>query len=926
MTKAPKRNAFLPILTLLMLMGGQRLHASHTWGFELTYECINTCDIRVYQRGIRDCLGAQYAINFAQVGIYPSPSTCPMIQPIDTVSALEIWDVTPICPGQQSRCDTVTGIFGVEYHQFYQDFSYCNLPSNCSYTFSYASCCRTYASSAIDNLGWAVNLVLDAGQAVCNNSPVYNNEWRIWIDQNGPTVLDLGGIDPDGDSLSYELATCMHSYNQPTIYKPGFSYMEPLGPHIEFDLDPRTGNLFINPITPAVAANFICIRVTEWRNGVIVGETTRDLLLNPIFNPNPTPQFQPYTNISGGVEVYRDVFNTCVGNTLSFDIPVTDSGSTLSMKWDQRIAGASFSDANNSNVTDSIFGVNAVTGRFQFTPTVQGTYYFQVDARDGTCLIEGRTEKTIEVRAINSDILIADTLSCNEVQFSALICGGSSYTYQWSGTGGLTGSGNNLTHTYDQPGTYSYQVTATDSNLNQTVLTGTVTVTQDLLSPVIDAPDTLIGCQGVGLVVNAMPGYTNHQWSNGFTGTTATALTQGWLYLQANSSVGCTRTDSVYIDFQTPGYASIIQTSGTPTLDVCNGITQVSIAAAGNYSSYGWSNGDTGPQATVSQPGTYHVTATEPNGCSFMDSIVVAAIPQDISGNIQTLNSTPLAGQTVYLIKLNSITQLLERVDSSITDQDGNYYFCGLNTTAAYYVQANPDVNAYPNELPAYAGGTMVWNQTYPLYPATLGPQQVDFSVLRRYLIPGTGTLSGQVLGSQSGMPEPGLRLFLVLNNQEIIGYQDTDANGEFSFGNLPLGNYSIVPDRPYVDHVNVPQVVVSSTNPSLDSLDLVLHPTFLELVTPTALQSEKPNLSFEVVPNPIHQHASIQLEMPNRDEIKIELFDVQGRNVKSLYHGVVAQGSYHQNWIPDQTPGVYFIRLSGKDFSEVRKIILLAH
>ena len=441
--------------------------------------------------------------------------------------------------------------------------------------------------------------------------------------------------------------------------------------------------------------------------------------------------------------------------------------------------------------------------------------------------------------------------------------------------------------------------------------------------PLIDGPDSLIGCQGVGVVVNALPGYSNHQWSNGFTGGTATVLTQGWLYLQANSAVGCTIYDSIYIDFQSPGHASIIQTTGTPTLDVCNGITQVSISAGGNYTSYGWSNGDSGPQATVSQPGTYHVTATEPNGCNYTDSIVVAAIPPDISGQVQTFNSTPLAGQNIYLIKLNSTTQLLERVDSTSTDQDGNYYFCGLNTTAAYYVQADPDVNVYPNELPSYAGGVMVWNQTYPLYPATLGPQQVDFSTLRRYLIPGTGTLGGQVLGSQSGMPEQGLRLFLVLNNQEIIGYRDTDANGEFSFGNLPLGNYSIVPDRPYVDHVNVPQVAISATTPAQDSLDLVLHPTFLELVTPTAAAAALPDLEFLAAPNPADRFTNLFLDLPEAGDVSIDVLDIRGVEIENIWNGWLPQGQWQQRWEPQLAAGVYFIRLKTHSLEHTFKFLL---
>lgn len=913
-------------LTIIFL-SPQQSKASHTWGFELTYECLSNCSVRVYLRGIRHCAGAANAISFGGVTIAPSNPNCPSLTPLGPISQLTTWDVTPICPSVLSECDSISSQFtGVEYHEYYRDYSYCGNNSGCDYTFEYQSCCRTYASTVFENnsLGWALNLELKTGQPTCNSSPIYNTDWEVMVPQNH-FVRDLGGIDPDGDSLSYELTSCLRSPSQLSIYKPGFSFQSPLGPHATFDLDPVTGNLYGTFNSQANFSTFFCVKITEWRNGNIVGETTRDLLLIPmIFSNNQLPQFGGYTNVTGGAELGLDQFSVCLGSTLSFDIPTSDpdSASTLKLWWNQHIPNASFTDAQNNLAVDTVTG-QSPTGRFQFTPTATGIYYFQTRLEDNACPFTGAQEKTIAIRVINSPFLSAQLEPCNEVNFSAYTCGTAPLTYQWSGDAGLTGTGNQAHIIYPQPGTYTFQCIVTDANQNQVTLIDSVTVPHVLAQPAIDGLDTITGCQGVSLQVNALAGFTNHQWSNGFTSSFSNTTTPGWLYLEADLPSGCRVRDSIYVQFTPPGYAQIIQPIGQPTIDQCNGMTSATLNATGNYTNYGWSNGAGTAQTTVTQPGTYHITATTTDGCTEYDSIEIGFIPPDIYGQIRAYNNAVMVNQKVYLIKYNTNSQLLERVDSASTDQDGNYFFCNLNSTAAYYVQTHPDPLAYPGQLPTYGDGVMVWNETSPLYPSTLGPQQADINTLPQFATGGSGSIGGRVLSSQSGNPVEGLRVFLVLNNQAIIDYRDTDANGDFSFGTLPTGNYKLVPDRPFVDHIAVPQLVLSNSVPSQDSLDLKLHPTFLELVTPTSSQLPFPVFKFSVAPNPVQQSTTLSLDLPEEDLVKVEVFDIRGTSLGTIWDGPLPAGTWKQLWEPQLAQGMYFLRVSLGAHQEIHKILI---
>ncbi|MBQ1654060.1 MAG: hypothetical protein II060_09750, partial [Bacteroidales bacterium] len=120
--------------------------------------------------------------------------------------------------------------------------------------------------------------------------------------------------------------------------------------------------------------------------------------------------------------------------------------------------------------------------------------------------------------------------------------------------------------------------------------------------------------------------------------------------------VTATISESGSIDLGEP----IIQCGGTATIDAGNG-----------FNSYTWSNGQTTQSITVSQSGTYSVTAS--NGqCESTGSIVVTINPVPsvtISENINTLtaNTTSGTGDYQYAWSTNETAQ-------SITiDSNGNY-------------------------------------------------------------------------------------------------------------------------------------------------------------------------------------------------------------------------------------------------------------
>ncbi len=97
--------------------------------------------------------------------------------------------------------------------------------------------------------------------------------------------------------------------------------------------------------------------------------------------------------------------------------------------------------------------------------------------------------------------------------------------------------------------------------------------------------------------------------------------------------------------------------------------------AGPGYDSYHWNTGQHSQVINLTQPGMYLVSVT---GCfegPGTDSCLVTLPQPSVSGTLRYLNQaqTPLPGQKICLMSAGNIA-----VDSTLTDQNGAYRFCGM--------------------------------------------------------------------------------------------------------------------------------------------------------------------------------------------------------------------------------------------------------
>jgi hypothetical protein len=77
--------------------------------------------------------------------------------------------------------------------------------------------------------------------------------------------------------------------------------------------------------------------------------------------------------------------------------------------------------------------------------------------------------------------------------------------------------------------------------------------------------------------------------------------------------------------------------------------------------------------------------------------------------------------------------------------------------------------------------------------------------------------------------------------------------------------------------------------------------------------------------PNPFNPETTIEYALPYNSFVQIKIFDVLGREIKTLVNDNLAAGKYKTIIDASElSSGVYFYRLSADNFTEIKKMILV--
>ncbi|MFN8395959.1 MAG: T9SS type A sorting domain-containing protein [Bacteroidia bacterium] len=353
---------FLPLLLLVLAVAGfrQQLHATHVLGVTVTYECLGASQYRIHHHTYVDCQGLPCSApsNLTITGV-GGGCTAPTLGPWVFQSSNE---VTMFATSMPTTCNGGSAP-GVRDCYYTRDANFTGV-SCTKYVLGWSECCRIGSITNLSNPSAQSRGVstdtLNLGLAPCNSSPVWHIAPPFYAVKTQANYFDLGGEDPDGDSLSYRMVAPVNASMSPLAYNLGYSPTSPLGSNWFVNLNTETGLLGLVPVPPAsLQFAAMSIIVDEWRGGVRIGSVRRDFDLNvlPSMPANQLPVITGPLNVTGGMN-FGGALVVSPGTTLCADFNATDPdpGVATQLTWMSDVQGGMLTDTFGSP-PDTVFAV-----------------------------------------------------------------------------------------------------------------------------------------------------------------------------------------------------------------------------------------------------------------------------------------------------------------------------------------------------------------------------------------------------------------------------------------------------------------------------------------------------------------------------------------------------------------------------------------
>ena len=391
----------LPIFTLITayIFNIQLVKATHVSGADITYKCLGGNKYEFTAAVYRDCASS---VSISNVELDFSSTSCGESFSL-TLQEQSIEDISQICATSESTCDDpFASVPGREKVTFVDTLT---LPANCSdWVVSYSNCCRNDAINNLQVDGGTTELyleiTLDNSNGLCNNSPQYASLPSPYICTNQLFSYDHGAYDIDGDSLAFEMVTPLEGTTSgvPIPFETGYSLNQPVLTTNSFDFDSTSGRMCFTPNSAQIAV--IAVKISEYRNGVVIATHIREMQLIISNTCNNTPPVVGGNNATcdelgtisdffvdgNGVQINNNTISICLEDSVSFRFFATDpDGGKVTVI--NNLADA----IPTAKLDTQVVTQDSVVGTFGWRPTGSevGSYTFTVTLEDDACPIKG---------------------------------------------------------------------------------------------------------------------------------------------------------------------------------------------------------------------------------------------------------------------------------------------------------------------------------------------------------------------------------------------------------------------------------------------------------------------------------------------------------------------------------------------------------
>ena len=376
--------------------------------------------------------------------------------------------------------------------------------------------------------------------------------------------------------------------------------------------------------------------------------------------------------------------------------------------------------------------------------------------------------------------------------------------------------------------------------------------------------------------------------------------------------------------------------SGASSVEVSLSATLSETVSGGTWSSSNTSVAtvSSGGSVTGVATGTSMITYTV-SGCGgtvYTTYAITVTALNSISGYVTF--STGYSGPVkVWLITYDPGTRILAALDSTTVYCSGDsVYYQFLNEpTDSFRIKAavSDSIISGSGYLPTYHTSNFYWYDAAVLAHITgTSNTYQDINMAYGTVTSGPGFIGGNVTtganrGTSGSIAAVGLQMVAETSAGAIEQQTATDASGNYSFSNLPVGTYTIHPEALNYVSTDYTSVTLTTAAPRVTAANFIQH-TVSHTITPGTTGVATVNATFSSVityPNPTNGNLNIKWQETATETGAVTISDITGREIYKTTINMTEGTGVNQIDLSALTNGLYIISVKSGDINYNSKI-----
>lgn len=339
------------------------------------------------------------------------------------------------------------------------------------------------------------------------------------------------------------------------------------------------------------------------------------------------------------------------------------------------------------------------------------------------------------------------------------------------------------------------------------------------------------------------------------------------------------------------------------------------------------------PQHSYAIPGNYNVQLIADN-CYGTDTFSLTVIQgTDIHGHVSYTGGN-ISNGVAIIYPYEPYYISFDTVQITNLTASGDYHFSNI-PQGDYLIKVFADSTLYPNCVPTYSYSDWAWDSAVVVLHGCSFNDTAD--VVMQEIIagtPGIGLLHGTIVegigfGRAQGDPVHGVDVKLGITGQnQIVASTTTDLLGEYTFGNLDFANYTVYADIPGLERDSSYEITLDAVTNQYINLNYIVDSVSVDILENIGIEEQVSNVyEMNVFPNPTKDLTSLTYTLAQKADVTIEMINVLGVKVQTLFSGTQSGGQYNCTFNPKNNslqPGIYFISLTANNKTETIRLMIM--